>query len=333
MSGENREGDDKGSRRIAAERRQRGGLGDRVQAWRELQLYSFVSSFGRIAARPWATLLTVGVMAIALALPLGLWLGLATLEQFSGNVRESREIGVFLQADVAAGRAAALADELRARGDIAGVVLRTPEEGLAEFREMSDLAEALDLLEHNPLPFVLVVDPVPAPAEAESALAAALQALPEVDVVQHDALWRERLGAWLDFGERAAWVIAVLLGLGALLVVGNTVRLDIQGRSAEIGILQQLGATDGFIRRPFLYLGFWYGLAAGLLALAMLAVAGWALQGPLSKLIASYGSTFALQGPGMPGAIKVLAGAAVLGWLGAWLATGHHLRLTRPVEQ
>lgn len=333
MSGERNDAEVQGSRRAAAERRQRGGFGDRLQAWRELQLYSFVSSFGRIAARPWATLLTVGVMAIALALPLGLWLGLATLEQFSGNVRESREIGVFLQAEVAAERAGALADELRAREDIAAVVLRTPEEGLAEFREMSDLAEALDLLEHNPLPFVLVVDPVPGPAEAESALAAALQALPEVDVVQHDALWRERLGAWLDFGERAAWVIAVLLGLGALLVVGNTVRLDIQGRAAEIGILQQLGATDGFIRRPFLYLGFWYGLAAGLFALLMLAAAGWALQGPLSKLIASYGSTFALQGPGLLGALKVLAGAALLGWVGAWLATGHHLRLTRPVEQ
>lgn len=320
-------------KRAAAQRRARGGLGDRLQAWRELQLYSFVSSLGRIGAKPWATLLTVGVMAIALALPLGLWMGLATLEQFSGNVRESREIGVFLQPDVDADGARELSERIGAREDVNTVVLRSPEEGLAAFREMSDLAEALDLLEHNPLPWVLVVDPVSGDADAETALAEALQALPEVEVVQHDAVWRQRLGAWLDFGERAAWVIAILLGLGALLVVGNTVRLDIQGRSEEIAILQQLGATDGFVRRPFLYLGFWYGLAAGLVALALLAAASFALRGPLSQLIASYGSTFALQGPGALGALKILAGSALLGWLGAWLAAGHHLRLTRPVEQ
>lgn len=316
----------------AAERRARGGWLDRLQAWRELQLYSLVSSFGRMAARPWATALTTGVMAVALALPLGLWLGLATLEQFSGNVRESREIGVFLQPTLDEDAARAVSGRLQADARVAGVTLRSPEQGLAELRDMSDLAGALDLLEHNPLPWVLLVEPGAVPAGEESALAAEVGAWPEVDLVQHDAVWRERLGAWLDFGERMAWVIAGLLGLGALLVVGNTVRLDIQGRSEEIAVLQQIGATDGFIRRPFLYLGFWYGVAAGALALVLLAVAGLSLQGPLGRLVASYGSSFTMQGPGPSGALLVLAGAGALGWLGAWLATGHHLRATRPVD-
>jgi cell division transport system permease protein len=314
----------------AAERVKAGGLGSRLRAWREQHLYSLVSSLGRLLQRPVATGLTIGVMAVAIALPLGLALALGNLERFSGSVSESREIGVFLKAGVAEGRPAALADELRARPDVAGVSVRTPEEGLEEFRAMSDLAGALDVLEDNPLPYVLVVQP--AAGDDGNALAEALRALPEADVVQHDAAWRQRLSAWLAFGERVVQVVAVLLGLGVLLVVGNTVRLDIGARSEEIAVLQHLGATDGFVRRPFLYLGAWYGLAAGLLALALLLVAGLLLQGRLSALVASYGSEFALSGPGWRGTLGLLAGAAAMGWLGAWLATGHHLRRTRPTD-
>jgi cell division transport system permease protein len=193
---------------------------------------------------------------------------------------------------------------------------------------MSDLAGALDVLEDNPLPTVLVVQP----KSDGDALAADLRQLPQADIVQHDAAWRQRLSAWLAFGERVVQVLAVLLGLGVLLVVGNTVRLDIGARSEEIAVLQHLGATDAFVRRPFLYLGAWYGLAAGLLAGALLLAAGVLMQGRLSALVASYGTQFALSGPGLRGSLLLLAGSALMGWLGAWLATGHHLRRTRPVD-
>ena len=269
-------------------------------------------------------------MAVAIALPLGLALALGNLERFSGTVSESRDIGVFLAADIDGERVEALSEELRARPDVTAVAVRTPDEGLAEFREMSDLAGALEVLEGNPLPYVLVVSP--AGDDDGSALADDLRALPEAEVVQHDALWRQRLTAWLAFGERVVQVVAVLLGLGVLLVVGNTVRLDIGARSEEIAVLQHLGATDGFVRRPFLYLGAWYGLAAGALALVLLAVAGGLLQGRLTALVASYGSQFALSGPGWRGTAALLLGAAAMGWLGAWLATGHHLRRTRPTD-
>ena len=123
-----------------------------------------------------------------------------------------------------------------------------------------------------------------------------------------------------------------MLGLGALLVVGNTVRLDIQQRTSEIGILQLLGATDGFIRRPFLYLGLGYGLVAGALSLGLLTAADVALRPALAELARSYGSDFALRGFNAPEAAAVLAGAGVLGWIGAWLVTGHYLRQTRPTN-
>lgn len=316
------------SRPVAAERVKSGGVGGRFRAWREQHLFALVSSLGRLASRPFATGLTVGVMAIALALPLGLGLALGNIERFSGSVSESREIGVFLQPDVDGAAAEALAAELRGRADVAAVTVRSPDEGLEEFRAMSDLAGALDVLEENPLPTVLVVQPAGDGAQ----LADALAKRPEVDVVQHDAVWRQRLSAWLAFGERVVQVVALMLGLGVLLVVGNTVRLDIGARSEEIGVLQHLGASDGFVRRPFLYLGAWYGLGAGVLAGMLLTAAGVLLQGRLSALVASYGTQFALAGPGWRASLGLLAGAAAMGWLGAWLATGHHLRRTRPTD-
>ena len=305
----------------------------RVGAWLDHHGYSIVASLGRLLRKPWATLLTVGVMAVALALPLGLWLVLGNMARLGGEVRESRDIAVFLKMDVDAAKAEAVAASLRARSDVAKVERVTPDQALEQLRARPDLAEAIDALGADAaqaaLPSVLRVSP----KGDELLLADSLKTLPEAERVQHDAVWRERLDAWLRFGGRAVLVLAALLGLGALLVVGNTVRLDIQSRREEIGVLQLLGASDGFVRRPFLYLGAWYGLAAGALALGVLAVAWMALRQPLADLAAEYGSSFALRGLDPLPALCVLVGAGLLGWLGAGLVTGHYLRQTRPVER
>lgn len=298
-------------------------------AWFDHHAYSLVASLGRVFGKPWATLLTIGVMAVALALPLGLWLVLDNAARLGGTIERAREITVFLKPEVGLDRAGSLADRLRRRSDIEDVSLRTPDEGLASLRE-SGLAGGLDeaalaVVGENPLPSVLIVRP----RTDALALASALSSMPETDLVQHDALWRQRLDRWLAFGERVIWVLAALLGFGALLVVGNTVRLDIQARREEIGVLQLLGATDGFIRRPFLYLGAWYGLAAGALALGLLTAAELALRGPLQALAESYGSRFAFAGATPAQALLALLVAGAVGWLGAGVVTGHFLRQTR----
>ncbi|QGW66761.1 FtsX-like permease family protein [Lysobacter soli] len=276
--------------------------------------------------KPWATALTIGVMAVAITLPLGLWAALGNVERFTGTVEQSRQISLFLKPQVTVDRARALAEQLRGRGDIATLDLRTPEQGMEELRRSSGLGEAISAVDGNPLPSVLVVTP----KGDETTLAESLRTLPDVDVVQHDAAWRQRLDQWLRFGVRLAWVLAALLGVGALLVVGNTVRLDIQSRRDEIAVLQQLGATDGFIRRPFLYLGLSYGLAAGLIALGLLTAADRALREPLAALAQSYGSQFALHGFDLLDAVAIVIGSGVLGWIGAGLVAGHYLRQTRP---
>lgn len=298
----------------------------RLGTWFDHHVYSLVASAGRMLHKPWATALTIGVMAVAITLPLGLWAALGNVERFTGTVQQSRQISLFLKPQIALDRARAVAEELRGRGDIATLELRTPDEGMEELRRSSGLNEAISAVDGNPLPSVLIVTP----KGDETLLAQSLRTLPEVDVVQHDAAWRQRLDRWLRFGVRLAWVLAALLGLGALLVVGNTVRLDIQSRRDEIEVLQQLGATDGFIRRPFLYLGLSYGLVAGLLALGLLTAADHALREPLAELASSYGSHFALHGFDLRDAVAIVLGSGVLGWIGAGLVTGHYLRQTRP---
>jgi cell division transport system permease protein len=297
----------------------------RIAAWWDHHLQSAVSSLGRMIRKPWSTLLTVGVMAVALALPLGLALVLDNAARLGGKIEQSREIGLFLKQEIAVPQAQVLAERLRVRSDVAAVELRTPEQGLETLRRSGAYAEAVDVVGENPLPSLLIVRP----RGDEAPLAAALAALPEVDQVQRDAVWRERLDRWRAFGERVVWVLAALLGLGALLVVGNTVRLDIQNRREEIAVLQLLGATDGFVRRPFLYLGAWYGLAAGGLALGLLTAAEFALREPLKALADSYGSMFSFAGMPPLQAVAVLGVAGLLGWFGAGVVTGHFLRQTR----
>lgn len=304
----------------------------RFGAWLDHHGYSIVASLGRLLRKPWSTLLTVGVMGMALALPLGLWLLLGNIARIGGEVQASRDVAVFLQPAVDAERANAIAAELRGRDEVAAVQLVSREQALDELRARPDMAAAIDALgvdaARAALPHVLRVSP----RGDERLLAESLRGLPEAERVQHDLVWRERLDAWLRFGGRAVLVLATLLGLAGLLVVGNTVRLDIQARREEIGVLQLLGASDGFVRRPFLYLGAWYGLASGALALGVLTAAWAGLRQPLADLAARYGSAFALRGLDPLQALAVVAIAGVLGWLGAGIVTGHYLRQTRPTE-
>ncbi|HQX91374.1 MAG TPA: permease-like cell division protein FtsX [Thermomonas sp.] len=303
----------------------------RTGAWLAHHGFSLTASLGRMLRTPWASCLTIAVMALALALPLGLWLVLQNVATLSGQVDASHGVTLYLKPGTDAAHTQAVAQSLQQRADVAKVATISPEQALADMQKREDLATAIDILGADAaraaLPPVLQVTPR---TGNTSALITTAQALPEIDRVQFDAQWRDRLQAWLAFALRTVQVLAVLLGLGALLVVGNTVRLDIQSRREEIGVLQLLGASDGFVRRPFLYLGAWYGLAAGGLALAILTAAQWALRQPLADLASRYDSRFALQGLDPLAIVAVLVGAGLLGWLGAGLVTGHQLRQNRP---
>ena len=191
----------------------------RVRGWLAHHARSVVTSLGRLWQRPWATLLTVAVMALALALPLGLWLGVHNAQRLGHQVQAARTLTAFLKRDVDPSGAKALAASLRARGDVDAVTVTTPEQSLARMRARPELAAAIDALgpeqARASLPSLLEVTP----RGAEAALVQDLRVLPQVERVQYDALWQQRLQAWLAFGARGVAVLAALLGLGALLAV------------------------------------------------------------------------------------------------------------------
>lgn len=311
-------------------RRARRPFATRFSAWRHAHRDSCTASLRRLMARPWATMLTVLVIGIALALPLLFNVVLDNARQLSGGLREARELTVFLKPSIDASGASAFAAELGKRSDTAAVATRTPEQGLAEFRQLSGFAEALDVLQHNPLPNVLVVTPRSGESTDNADLLAGLEADTRVDMVQYDAAWRHRLSAILGFGERAMLALIALLALATLFIVGNTVRMDIQGRAEEIAVSQLIGASDAFVRRPFLYSGMWYGLLGGALALLTVAAVEFALVAPAKALLASYQNRFELHAFGAIEAAAVLVASVALGWIGAWLVSTGHLRAGRP---
>jgi cell division transport system permease protein len=301
----------------------------RLAMWRRQHAWCLRDSLRQLARRPLGTALTIAVMGLALALPLAFGLLLANLRHLAAALGDSQSVSVFLKPAIAAAGADKLAANLRARADIDAVGIRTPRQGLAELAAMQGFGDALKSLPDNPLPFVLLVEPHAGSSRAEvETLVQALRALPEVDLVQDNGQWRERLDALLGLGRRVALLLAVLLGAAAVLVIGNTVRLDIRSRADEIAVQQLIGASPAFVRRPYLYEGACYGLAAGLLALLLVVLLEVVLAAPVRDLVASYAGRLRFGGLSWVTLAAAPAMASVLGWLGAWLASSR--QLTRP---
>jgi cell division transport system permease protein len=307
---------------------------DALALWGERHLQTFVASLGRLARAPVGTLLTLGVIGIALALPAALGLLVDNARLASGGWQDALDLSVYLKPGVPDREGAQLAERVGARGDVASVRFVGPAEGLAEFRRWSGLGAALDALRDNPLPGMLIVRPradaTGPDVAAVERLAAELRALPGVDQVQLDSEWVRRFSAILEALRRAVLLVAGLLGLAVLMIVGNTVRLDIDARRAEIEVVKLVGGSDGFVRRPFLYGGLWYGFGGALLGWLLVEVLVLALAGPVGRVAAAYGSAFALHGLGLRESLLMLATGAGLGWAGAYVSATRHLRRIEP---
>ncbi|HXY97545.1 MAG TPA: permease-like cell division protein FtsX [Steroidobacteraceae bacterium] len=293
---------------------------------------AFLGSLGRLARSPLSTLLTLLVIALALALPASLKLLVTNAQAATGNFGNAIDLSVYFRTDVPLAKAQQLASAARGRADVAEVTLIPADQGLEDFRNYSGFGDALAALRENPLPHVLHVRPrdtASTPAALE-ALRGYFSAWPEVELVQVDAQWVQRFNAILEVLRELLLIAAVLLGVGVLAVIGNTIRLEIAGRRAEIEVIKLVGGSNSFVRRPFLYTGLIYGLGGALLAWGILALAVVLLGDSVDRLAQLYGSHFQLHGPA-PAEIGVLLGAgAVLGWLGAWISAARHLRGIEP---
>lgn len=319
--------------RPGATRRAGPGLLGHLRHWLRLTGFSLFSSLGRLWQRPLAGLMTVGVIAVSLALPAAFYTALFNLDRVSRGWHDAGEATIFMQPDAGPAAAEDLASTLRDRADVASVRVRSPAEAMEEFRRLSGFGAALDALEDNPLPAVLVLEPASRPADRNAAAAwvAELESRPGVDFAQFDVAWLMRFNALLAVATRVVWVAGALFAVVVLLVVGNTIRLDIENRRDEIEVHKLIGATDRFIRRPFLFTGLWYGALGGTGAVFMVGVVQALLAGPVARLAGTYGSEFALQGLGPAGALALCAGGALIGLGGAWMAVGRHLARIEPV--
>jgi cell division transport system permease protein len=300
--------------------------------WLQRHAQVALASLGRIVKNNLASLMTCSVIGIALAMPVGLHVMLGSLQQVSGAWDSGASISLFLKQQVSDQQAASLAKKLRLHQRIEDVELITRETALKEFKQLSGYAEALEALDNNPLPAVLVVQPKSEYTTAEKAqlLVQELKLLPDAEIVQLDLQWVRRLQAITVIAQRAVVVLAALLGLAVLLIVGNTIRLEIQNRHAEIEITKLIGATNAFIRRPFLYTGFWYGLFGGLIAWLLITIAITLLSGPIANLANLYESSFDLASFDATTIATLLLGSSLLGLAGAWLAVGRHLSAIEP---
>jgi cell division transport system permease protein len=293
---------------------------------------AFLGALGRLARSPLASALTILVVAVALALPMSLKLFVSNARLATGDFKDAVDLSVYLKTDVALTKAQQLADNAKARAGVADVKLIPADQALEEFRTYSGFGAALEVLEQNPLPHVLHVHPAPdaSSTAAIESLRQYFQAWPEVELVQIDSEWVMRFNAILDVLRKVLFIAASLLGLGVLAVVGNTIRLEILNRRAEIEVTKLVGGSDGFVRRPFLYTGLLYGLGGALLAWGIITVTVLVLDQPVATLAQLYGSDYALSGPAMEDIQILLGGGAFLGLLGAWISATRHLSRIEP---
>lgn len=282
---------------------------------------ALLSAFGRLIRQPLGTLLTVFVIAIALALPSTLWLLVKNARVAAGDVTDSIELSVFFKSDVPLEKAEQLAAAARQRPGVGEATLISADQALEEFRQYSGFGAALDALQGNPLPHVIVVRPDAAYASPQGvdSLKRYLSAWPEVETVQFDGDWVRRLTAILDLLRNVFAVFAIVLGVGVLAVVGNAIRLEIRARRSEIEVTKLVGGTNAFVRRPFLYEGVIFGLLGGAAAVGIVSLAVASLIEPVGRLASLYGGRFALVGIEPLEALVLVFGGALLGVLGAWL--------------
>jgi len=305
----------------------------KIRAWVRRHSYSFFSSLGVLLKHKVGTLMTVLVLGIAMFLPLGLYITLANLDKLNLHQDEWSAVTVFFKPGTTQDEVRRVADDLEKRMQPEAVKIISPEEGMVDFREASGFGESLEMLEENPLPWVMQVSPQPGSTEqvekSVEELTAFLQSVNSVEVTQFDYKWLQRLGRMMELGEAVVTVLILLFGLAVVVVVANTIRLDVASHAEEIEILALVGAGNAFVRQPFLYSGLWYGLIGAFVAVVLLALAMLYLGRPLGLLLETYGSVFDLRGLGAYNTLWVLLGGGLLGWLGAWISVQRYLRLLK----
>ncbi|WP_333796076.1 permease-like cell division protein FtsX [Rheinheimera sp.] len=289
-----------------------------------------ITSLGELWRSPLWALITVAVLGISMTLPTTLHLLVKNVQQVSRSYDESFEISLFLKNDANATDIATLVTLLQGDAEVAKVRLIDKAAAMAEFKQQSGFGEALAFLDQNPLPDVLLVTPKKNQPAAAEALMHKLEKERFVELAKLDISWLERLAALMNLMQQAVYTIAVLLLSAALLVIGNTIRLSIMDKKAEIEVMKLVGATDAFIQRPFLYTGIWLGVFGGFLAFLVVELMLWWLQGAIATVTQLYQSDFVLNSLSLREFGYLMLIAVTLGLVGSYIAVRSHIKAIEP---
>jgi cell division transport system permease protein len=265
-----------------------------------------------------------------LSLPGGFYLFLKNIDAISGDFRSSSQIGLYLDLNISEKQARALEKQIAKMENVTTTRFISRESSLEEFRQNSGFGKSIDTLSSNPLPHTIIVEPVEADTFTVRNLLNSLQAMPEVEIAKLDTEWLERLYTIIEIAKRSVIIITILFAFAVLLIIGNTIRLDIQNRYQEIIVTKLIGATDAFIRRPFLYGGVWYGLLGGIISWLIVEIGYLAISGPLERLNLLYQSDMNLITFSFHDFIILITSSTLLGLAGSWIAVARHLNQIEP---
>ena len=295
--------------------------------------HTLEDSLIRLLRDPFQTLMTTVVVAIALSLPATLLLVVDNVRQFENNFDSFSQITVYVNNTASHQQVAVIQEKIQSFSEVNSLVYINPEQALGEFTEASGFGSALDYLDDNPLPPVFIIEPaidvLSLPQKAQKLIAKIVN-IEQVDDAQIDMLWLQRLKSLTELGKKVVLALGGALGLGVLVIIGNSIRLAIHSRREEIIVVKLVGGTDAYVRRPFLYFGMLQGLFGALVAGIMLTIGFWWLGGSVENISQLYDSHFVLRGPGFEGFFALLGTGLLLGLAGAWLAVSKHLSHIKP---
>lgn len=312
-----------------AKTHQKTTLGMLQSRWQQHRLTAR-QSLARLLAQPSASIMTIAVIGFALLLPSALFVGMDNLQRLSGDINTASQFSLYLHDEVTEQEAEQLSEQLLRRTDVAASDYISPRQAAADFEAHSGLGDVLAALEENPLPGAIILTPTSIDSDAARALLSELRTLQQVASAQLDLQWVERLQGFLQLAQRAVSGLMLILALAVLFVVGNTIRLAIESRRAEILVLKLVGGTNSYVARPFLYTGALYGLAGSVLAYLLLALIMLALRGPANSLLSLYESQYQLRGLGIGSGLLLVILGTSLGCLGAWISVKQHLAAIEP---
>jgi cell division transport system permease protein len=296
-----------------------------MRNWLVSHLHVLLFSLRRLLTTPLSSLLNILVIGIALSLPAGMYLMLKSVQSLAEQTTDTHQISLFLSMDADTNEVTRIGNQLKQHTGINRIKFVPRDQALEQLKQTTGLTDVIGGMAQNPLPDAYIIYPKKTDAQALETLRDELQKWPKVEHVQLDSAWAHKLEAILKFGLLAVILLAVLLGFALIAITFNTIRLQILTRREEIEVSRLIGATNAFIRRPFLYYGLLQGLLGGIAALLIITLSLSLLNNNLAELTHLYASNFKLHLPTASDSATLLLLSAYLGWLGAWLSVSRHL--------